>query len=140
MALVGATWCVVNSIWTAPVRYTDEQEAAHLLAFCLGLSIIAFPLLLQMARLVLWLCPLTYKHLQALRVTRQTYTAWSALVVFAVDSIAAASKLDRVSQWIMNATYPGVCGLAAWDIINLTFIDVLFIFVIFICDRSNGCL
>ena len=50
------------------------------------------------------------RRVQPLNVAMQTCMAWAALDVFAVASIAASLELDRVSQWIMNETYPGICG------------------------------
>jgi len=137
--LFAALWGVIDSVFTAPVRYdleglvgwaitdprrayspwqivtevpthTDEHEAAPPLSFALGLTIIVMPILLLVTMVAIWLLPVHHRRLKVLNAAMQTMMAWAALDVFAVASIAASLELDRVSQWIMNESYPKICG------------------------------
>ena len=139
MLLMVTMYGVIDSVFTAPVRYdieglvgwaitnphrayspwqivvgvpshTDEHVAAPALSFALGVTIIVFPIALVAMMWIIWMLPIRYRRVQSLNVAMQTCMAWAALDVFAVASIAASLELDRVSDWIMNETYPGICG------------------------------
>ena len=139
MVLIATMWGVIDSVFTAPVRYdieglvgwaltdshrayspwqivvgvpshTDEHEAAPALSFALFVTIIVFPILLVATMMAIWMLPVLCRRLHFLNIAMQTFMAWTALDVFAVASIAASLELDRVSQWIMNQTYPKICG------------------------------
>jgi len=132
-------WCVIESVFTAPVRYTmqglvgafvddpirafspwqitkevpthtDEHQAAPPLAVCFFAEIIFFPLLLIVIVVVIWYVPMRYQYCKYLNIGMQVCMAWAALDVYAVASVAASLELQRVSQWILNQNYAEICG------------------------------
>ena len=104
LVLLAATmWGVVDSVFTAPVRYdlqglvgwaitnphrayspwqivrgvpshTDEHEAAPPLSLCLGLTIIVFPIALVVMMVAIWMLPLQFRCVSLFKLS------WSVMV------------------------------------------------------------
>ena len=102
----------LNPVETADhlISSTDKYGNALFLAICYWITIIVFPILTQCVILLIWLCPLRYPHFVWLLKSLWFVQAWNALDVFFVGSVSGALAMETVSEWIIDSSYPGVCG------------------------------
>ncbi len=91
-----------------------DKTYAKASAWCCGtmytFTAVIFPVLTTVIMVCLWFLPTNYRIHKILVNILLPCCAWSALDVFAVSSIAAASELNEVSLWIIDQNFAAYCG------------------------------
>jgi len=140
VAMLFICWASYNCIISAPVRYdiegltgwalgedshrayttwevltniqlcTDYKTNAYLLGIIYFITVMFMPICTAITCLLLWWLPSNYYIHRILSYCILPFMAWSSMDVFTVASIAAASELSQVSEWIINENFATACG------------------------------
>jgi len=89
---------------------TDNIAGAYVIAIFYSVLVLAVPLLVLVAWLVLWLVPLRKQNQRNLYTTILRCWSFSGLEVFWVASLAAVLEINKVCVWILNHTIEGWCN------------------------------
>ena len=101
-----------NPIQTANelIPSTDKYHSAIFLSSCYYVTIIIFPIITQIVLILIWFAPVKHKWFVFLLKSIWFVQAWNAFDVFFIGTISGAIEMNMVSEWIIDSTYPGLCG------------------------------
>ena len=92
---------------------TDAKLTAILIEMVYYVTVVIAPILVMISLSFTWIFPFFMSYNAVFHCLKEiiiVLQAWSAIDIYLLSSFAVSVEIGEVSDWILNANFPGVCG------------------------------